>query len=115
MRPGQLDPNEFERAILEHFSRKCQALRPLIAHLRVLSREFTGVGSFTNFQCGAAARELEPQQIKLNSLISMPKVQNGMGAILFCEKDQSIRLEIFTFGDDYWDGVYEGFSISQIA
>ena len=49
MRPGQREPNEFERAILEWIAAEHPALRTHLAGLHILSREFTGVGSFTNF------------------------------------------------------------------
>jgi hypothetical protein len=51
MRPGQVTPNEFELAILERLASKELSIRGAIAQLHVLSREFTGVGSFTNFAC----------------------------------------------------------------
>ena len=49
MRPGQLNPNEFEIAILNRLADDFELLRALIPKLHVLSREFTGVGAFTNF------------------------------------------------------------------
>ena len=110
MRPGQLQPNDFELAILKRIMRQEPSLPPLPVQLSMLSREFTGVGSYTNFQCdqpdGAPKR-----QIGLNALIRIPGVPSGLGALLFCRGDEPVCLEIYTFGDEHWDGVFEGFSI----
>ena len=86
MKPGQLTPNEFEAAILARLASRTESLRTFLDGLHVLSREFTGVGSFTRFQLDPAlARvELGEQQIGLDELVSVPGVPNGMGAVLFC-------------------------------
>ena len=110
MRPGQLEPNEFEMAILTRFAQQEPPLAAHIQKLRVLSREFTGVGSFTRFQYEGA----EPERVlTLESQISVLGVPSGLGSILFCRGDHPICLELYTFGDEYWDGVYEGYSITQ--
>ncbi len=115
MRPGQLEPNEFELAILDRMAQERPSIRPLLQGLRVLSREFTGVGSFTKFRCDDSGPEVERLQIDLKELISMPNVPNGMGAILSCEGGRPTLLETFTNGEDHWDGVYDGFSIGRAA
>ena len=113
MRPGQLEPNEFEVAILDHLAQDVSAIVPLIVKLHVLSREFTGVGSYTNFDCPESAAVLGNQAIGLNALISMPNVPSGMGAVLFCEEGKPKCLETYTFGEEPWDGIFEGFSIKK--
>lgn len=115
MRPGQFEPNDFELAILDRISEQQPSIRPLVRHLHVLSREFTGVGSFTNFRCDESGSEVGKQQFGLNAVISMPNVPNGMGAVLFCEGGRPKLLETFTYGDDHWDGSYDGFSIGGAA
>jgi len=77
----------------------------------VLSREFTGVGSFTNFACEESAADGPDLQVGLDDLIKMPGVPNGMGAVLFCKGNRPRCLEVFTYGDDLWEGVYHGFTI----
>jgi hypothetical protein len=111
MRPGQIEPNELERAILDHIADAQPALHPRLKDLHVLSREYTGVGSFTTFRTDKSGDAMEEQPVTLKELIHMPGVPSGMGAVLFCERGQADLLEIYTFGDDHWDGVYEGFSI----
>ncbi len=76
MRPGQLEPNELEMAILSSLAQREPALARHIQQLHVLSREFR------------------------------------LGAILFCRGDHPICLELYTYGDEYWDGVYDGYSIA---
>ena len=112
MRPGQLVPNAFELAILERIAAQHPSLRVHIGGLHVLSREFTGVGSYTKFLCDDSAREAPEQHLALDTLIVMPGVPNGMGAVLFCRGDRPTCLETFTYGDDHWDGVYDGYSIA---
>ena len=115
MRPGQLEPNEFELAILERMANKAPLIRAFVQKLRVLSREFTGVGSYTTFLSDEPSSEHDEAHISLDALISMPRVPNGMGAVLFVEGGKPKLLETFTYGDDHWDGVYEGFSIDEAA
>jgi hypothetical protein len=113
IRPGQITPNEFEVAILERIAAKSPSLRTCLRHLHVLSREFTGVGSYTNFKCENNGAQAYEHRVGLDDLIVMPNVQNGMGAVLFCQGDRPKCLETYTFGDELWDGVFEGFVIQQ--
>ena len=111
--PGQIEPNEFELAILERVAAKNPSLRMYLRNLHVLSREFTGVGSYTNFKCEDESAQVVVQRIGLDDLIVMPHVQNGMGAVLFCQGGQPKCLETYTFGDELWDGLFEGFVIQK--
>lgn len=113
MRPGQLKPNDFERAILERIASKESLIRGSVERLHVLSREFTGVGSFTKFNCEESGVDGSEQHVGLGPLIKMPGVPNGMGAALFLKGGKPECLEVFTYGNDHWDGVYDGFSIEQ--
>jgi len=115
MRPGQVKPNEFELAILERLASKEPSIHAFVGHLHVLSREFTGVGSFTNFACDESAADAPDRQVGLDGLNKMPGVPNGMGAVLFCKGDRPKCLEVFTYGDNHWEGVYDGFAIEQTA
>lgn len=123
-RPGQVEPNEFEQAILRRISMEDELspqLRPESSArgsspgLHVLSREFTGVGCFTNFRYDDAAAESGGRHIGLNALIVMPGVPNGMGAVLFVASlGQPKFLEVFTCGSDRWDGIFDGFVIEEL-
>jgi hypothetical protein len=114
MRPGQLTPNEFELAILERLASKTPSLTNIISRLHVLSRKFTGVGSYTDFNPDPSLTrpELGEQQLGLDALIVVPGVPNGMGAVLVCAAGYPLVLETFTYGNDHWDGVFDGFSFA---
>lgn len=116
MKPGQLHPNEFEIAILEQMAYEAPFIREFIDKLHVLSREFTGAGSYTNFsQLTEAVPDIGNRPISLDSLIVMPGVENGMGATLFFEEGHPKFLETYTYGDVLWGGEYDGFSIEKHA
>jgi hypothetical protein len=112
-RPGQIKPNEFELAILERMAVESPALLAHTRNLHVLSREFTGVGSYTKFSCEDKGAQTSLQPIGLGDLIIVPGVQNGMGAVLFWQGDQPKCLETYTFGAELWDGVFEGFHLQN--
>jgi hypothetical protein len=113
--PGSLKPNDFELAILEHLARQEPAIGGAIESLHVLSREFTGAGSFTTFKCDEFAVDAADKHVGLDAEIHMPGVPEGMGAVLFCRGNQPERLEVYTFGDEHWDGTYEGFVLGRTA
>ncbi len=115
MRPGQIKPNDFELAILERLASKEPSLLGAVGQLHVLSREFTGVGSYTNFACEDSSDNAPDKLVGLDGLITMPGVPNGLGAVLFCKGNRPHFLEVFTYGDDHWEGVYDGFAIEQTA
>jgi hypothetical protein len=112
-RPGQIKPNEFELAILERMAAESPALLACMRNLHVLSREFTGVGSYTKFRCEDKGAQTSLQPIGLGDLIIVPGVQSGMGAVLFWQGDQPKCLETYTFGAELWDGVFEGFHMQK--
>ena len=113
MRPGQLTPTEFESAILKRLVHQFPMLKFCVANLHVLSREFTGVGSFTHFQLSSSSTSLPDGSYTLDVLINMPDVSNGMGAALFIKDGYADFLETFSFGSEHWDGMCQGFSIQN--
>ena len=112
MRPGQIESNEFELAILTRIADDEPSIRGFLGCLRVLSREYTGVGSFTTFRCDEPG---PTSHLGLNALISMPQVPNGMGAVLWCKGGRPSCLETYTYGTEPWDGDFAGFSIDEAA
>jgi hypothetical protein len=115
MRPGQRDLNEFELAILLALSETKPSLRELTPKLHVLSREFTGVGSYTKLLCNGSSPDLNSERLGLRVLINMPGVPSGLGALLFCEGGKPHILEVYTHGSELWDGVYDGFSLESTS
>jgi len=112
MRPGQGQPNQLECAILERIAKDEPWLQGPFHSLQVLSREYTGVGGYTNFLCDQAEAPGDPYP-GLKPLIRLPGVPNGMGAVLWCHGVYPASLELFTYGDDAWDGTFEGFSFEE--
>jgi hypothetical protein len=113
LRPGQLTPNDLEAAVLRCLAELDPTLLPFLGCLHVLSREYTGVGGYTRFQSEETGNRIADQQLGLDGLISLPDVPNGMGAVLFTEGGLPTLLEMFTYGDDHWDGLFDGFSIEM--
>lgn len=111
MRPGQLNPNDLEVAILGKLLASWKSSD--ISQLHVLSREFTGVGSYTKFSMPAGAESKESDSVGLTDLINVPGVPNGLGAVLWLRADVPETLELYTFGSEHWDGRYEGFSLGS--
>jgi len=112
-RPGQVHPNGLESAVLARLVNQVPGLRPLVERLWVVSREFTGAGSFTRFQRDGHSTHGKEAHVHLDAVIRVPGVPSGMGAVLFLRGDQPEALELFTRGDEYWDGVSEGFLIEN--
>ena len=112
MRPGQLQPNEFERAILRSFASLLPSLLPRIDSLHVLSREHTGWAAIPAFSTTTASLPRTSRSwASIMPRFTYPTVPSGLGAVLLCRGDQPTCLELFTYGDEPWDGVYDGFSI----
>ena len=103
--------NEFESEILGRIAKDNPALLPLVQQLHVLSREYTGVGSYTNFSPDVASPELPDGYLALDASVSMPGVPNGLGAHLACEAGRPTFLEIYTYGNELWAGDFSGYVI----
>jgi hypothetical protein len=111
MHTREAKPNEFEVAILERLASREPSIKDSLGALHVLSRRLTGAGSFTNFEPEESTAASADMRVGLDVIAKVPGVPNGLGALLFCRDGKPVCLEIFTFGDDRWDGNYDGFSI----
>jgi hypothetical protein len=78
-----------------------------------LKREFTGVGCLTYFRCPDLEANEPEQHLSLAELIVMPGVENGMGAVLSCRGGRPKCLETYTFCSTLWDGIPDGFAITE--
>jgi hypothetical protein len=114
MRPGQTTPNELEVALLEHFNTEYPDVRVNIATLRVLTRTYTGVGSYTEFVPRQKPTTGEQRTLQLRVMVSVPGQPTGLGALTFVKDGELTTLELFSY-DGQWDGVFEGFSIRTVA
>ena len=114
MTPEQTALNDVESAIVRRIALSEPALAPLIDRLRVLSRERTGAGSYTDFAVDPdlASPALGNRKLILGALIVVPGLANGMGGALLCADGRPECLEMFTF-DECWDGTFMGFRIED--
>ena len=117
MKPGQLNLNELEVAILQTLSGSFPAISGMIKKLSILSREYTCVGSYTNFNSSSVkpSEEIGSHCIGIEETIHLPNVPSGLGGALFCEDGKPKMLELFTYGDEKWDGTFQGFNIEKEA
>jgi uncharacterized protein (TIGR02246 family) len=112
-RPGQLHPNEFEVALLERLASEHPDARIVLADLHVLERTYTGVGSFTEFL--VKGQPSVPRRVLQSSAVAkIPGLQRGLGIVAFREGDR-LTLETFAYGDEMWDGAFEGFTLETAA
>jgi hypothetical protein len=111
LRPGQVEPNGLELAILARIARDEDSRALELGAMHVLSREYTGVGCFTKCPCDEAAGPRE--HVGLGAVIRVPGVAHGLGAVLFLRGACPDELEVYTFGGERWDGVHDEFSIED--
>ena len=113
MRPGQLHPNVLEHALLDRLASEHPDAQITVPDLHVLSRTFTGVGSFTEFL--VKGQPPVPRRVLGSSAhVTIPSLQYGLGVVAFREGDR-LTLETFAFGDETWDGVFDGFVVGPTA
>lgn len=115
MQSEQRNLNEFESAVLARIAQSNAWLHSVLGSLSVSSRKTTGAGSYTDFESNSASVGIPDGHFTLESLISMPGISNGMGATLFVKGGCVTFLEIYVFGGQYWDGTFNGFSLSNDA
>ena len=84
-----------------------------VAKLHVLSRTFTGVGSFTEFLVKGQPKDTPRRVIGTSFGVNIPALKRGLGVVLFKEKD-NLTLETYSY-DEPWDGVHDGFSLDSAA
>ena len=111
-RPGQVTLTSFETALMERLVAQFPHLGPHCDELHVLARTFTGVGSFTEFECGREPQDSGP--LVLEDFIVMPGLENGMGAVLWCVGDRPKELETFAYGER-WNGDFTGFVLEDVS
>lgn len=115
MKSNDAELNVLEDAILTRMAEQLPALLPVIPTLTVISREVTGVGSFTNFSSQHADVPYGARHLAIDAHILIPGVENGLGALLFFKEGKIDCLELFAYGDDTWDGRWLGYSLVEIT
>jgi len=94
-----------ETAVLDRFHQLYQAQGfPPAEAVRVLRRENTGGGRYTEVECDAALR-LNDGYVDLDgSFVEMAGLPNGMMAVILVKDGRLKTLEFTVYGGDPWDG-----------
>ena len=90
-------------------------VRQQLAHATVSSREFSGVGFFTEFVLSADApvrRDLPNMEIKSVGA-KFPNSEHGAGFVLFIRDGMATMLEGYTY-DEPWPDKTDGFRLFKI-
>ena len=103
--------NELELSLLSEFARQVPALAPVLKELRVVDREFSGVGSFTTFAPATVQVAFPDGPIGLKCLIEIPGIPNGLLASITVQDGCVECLEIVALQSE-WDGQHDGFTLS---
>lgn len=74
------------------------ALAEQLRSVQPLSREFTGVGSFTVLKVEPGLPDVGYRVAPIDPHIESPEIQDGAGVVLFCDGGQASLLEFYTFG-----------------
>jgi hypothetical protein len=108
--------NSLEVALLQSILEENKEKYPFLLNhfplLKVKNREYTGVGSYSNFEYTSPIDEL-----LINDLISSKKellingVKNELSYVLDITNGKINFLEIVTNGNEEWNGKYENFEL----
>jgi hypothetical protein len=81
-------------------------LRQQYVAAKVTSREFSGVGFFTNFEVSENAPLVEPPNFAAGNVdIQLENLPNGAGCVLFVRDGKLSFLECYTFSDPWPDHI----------
>jgi hypothetical protein len=106
-------PNELETAILHAIALQQPQLTPCLAGLRVLNREYTGIGTFTNFAQSPAAVCMPDCLVELNGTVEVLGLAHGLSASLTIQTGHIQYLEIVSFAGESWSGAHAEFTIRR--
>ena len=104
---------EFERSLLlaviaQHS--KYARLSDRIASLKVEHRRNTGVGAYIKFSKDSQTVSIDhgSAQLGFNGDIYVPGVPSGLGCVIDVDNGKLNHIELFTFGDETWNGSTDG-------
>jgi len=116
--------SELEFAILRQIAtapkNKHLAIEDHLPFLSVRSREFTGVGMYVNFEDDSPS-EILSDDLSIKNIPSSPHIvemeslRYGLGYALYPENGRLKFLELFTYGDELWDGTFATFSFRDVG
>jgi hypothetical protein len=78
----------------------------VVAELRVLQREETGVGAYITFDqsCQSAPDRSDSRLLDFEGEIRVPGVPSGLVAVLAIDSGKLDFLELVTYGSEAWSG-----------
>lgn len=90
-----------------------------LPYLKVNQRNLTGAGMYVNFEYLPEGKSLIKSEygdgiLGSNQIAELNTMSNGLGFSLELEKGEIKYLEIFTYGDEAWDGTYNLFTLIDI-
>ncbi|HEY0464258.1 MAG TPA: hypothetical protein VGC79_08620 [Polyangiaceae bacterium] len=99
-----------ERAIVELVARENWGEFRTDA-LHVLKRENTGAGRYTYLADGYEQALPDGSYSSQGRMIELLDVRNGLGFVVDVANSRISHIELFTFGNDEWDGSESGWKI----
>jgi hypothetical protein len=72
--------------------------------LRVLSRENTGAGRYTHLADGREQALPDGSYSAQGRMVELRGVRNGLGFVVDVANSRISHIELFTYGNDEWDG-----------
>lgn len=115
--------SELEIAILTQIAsapeNKHLAIANHLPFLSVRCRNLTGVGMYVYFD-DSSPYEVLSNGLSIGAIYSSPhiveidRLKNGLGYALSGEDGKLKFLELFTYGDESWDGTYGTFSFLDV-
>lgn len=101
--------NDLELKILEKVSENYPAIKSHIPFLRILNREYTGVGMYVNFIYSNKDEILNPIEplntvLGTNERIGLPGLKYGLCFVIDINNGKINFIELVTYGEE-WDGI----------
>jgi hypothetical protein len=91
--------------ILKQHGLAHHSLADQLDRLRVIDREPTVVGAYINFSLlGPVVDDTISTQLGFDGKIEIDGVPSGLGCVLLVDAGRMYYLELFTYGNEKWDG-----------
>lgn len=113
--------SQFERSVLlaiaDTFPNELSIIKAILETVRVCDVESTGAGVYVKFdqQSQGTPLSVESGQFGYDGEIEIDGVESGLGAVLDISGKKLNHLELFTYGDENWDGntMTESFAVKD--
>jgi hypothetical protein len=104
---------QFEESLVRSVLLQNPKFAPLgysVSSLEIERVKTTGVGAYITFSRNnqVASAGIDSTELGFNGLIYVPGVPSGLGCVIDVDNGQLNHIELFTYGDELWDGSTEG-------